>query len=106
MRTAIATLFALFAAAGYAQQEQVFETKGKVDTLSVAQHGQDFRVTLETAPNLCGTAWTVAYLNANARNYDTYVQTLLHAKAEGWTVTLVTKLDKEGQCQLTYMVVR
>jgi hypothetical protein len=64
-----------------------------------------FRISLAGYPTLCGNTDTWAYINLADSNYNTYVATLLAAKAAGSTVQLYTSRDAGNRCHIGYIAV-
>jgi hypothetical protein len=61
-----------------------------------------FRIFLQGGPALCGNGVNWAYLNSADSNYNTYVASLLMAKAQGTQVQLYTNRDSNGYCHIGY----
>ena len=97
----------LSCAVAHAADNDPVKVEGKVAELQgVTQGDMAFRVTLEKAPPLCGTAWSYAYVNEKDDNFKGIVELLLLAKSTKAPVMLLSQKDSQGHCKLLSLTVR
>ena len=107
MRALSLCVMVLSCAVAYAADNDPVKLEGKVAELQgVTQGDGSFRVTLEKAPRLCGTASTYAYVNEKDDNFKGIVELLLLAKSTKAPVMLLSQKDDQGHCKLLSFTVR
>lgn len=107
MRILSLAIMVMSCTAAHAADNDPVKVEGKIAELQGVTEGDDaFRVTLEKAPRLCGTASTYAYVSEKDDNFKAMVELLLLAKSTKAPVMLLSRKDGQGHCKLLSVTVR